>query len=305
MIQGTTPTIYVAFSVEIESLREFKIIFEQEGKENLVKTQAECIIDTENNVAYTKLSQEETLAFSVDEIVRVQAKALTNDGNVIASSIVKEFFCPVLDDTLFEGVSNEITPMDTDVISLDFENSCCGFGLDFGNMIVYQELPADTSLSSTSTNALQNKVVTENFARVDNEFLSASKRADEIEAIARGASKGKVYYDYQEMIEVLDNAPRDFLKMPDHIFLRKVDIPDLWVTYVENYYYPYSFESEEKVINDLKTMGFITVGYFSLCMLETQKVDLTDYAKKDQVPVISANLKENGAYTLTITMGVE
>lgn len=305
MIQGTTPTIYVAFSVEIESLREFKIIFEQEGKENLVKTQAECIIDIENNVAYTKLSQEETLAFSVDEIVRVQAKALTNDGNVIASSIVKEFFCPVLDDTLFEGVSNEITPIDTDVISLDFENSCCGFGLDFGNMIVYQELPADTSLSSTSTNALQNKVITDNFARVDNEFVSVNKRADEIEAIARGASTGKVYGDYKEMIDELTKASQDFLKVPDHIFIQEVNVPDLWVMGVHVVQYDYTFVSNEEFLRNLKDVGYIIIGYFVLGMLETQKVDLTDYAKKDQVPVISANLKENGAYTLTITMGVE
>jgi hypothetical protein len=305
MIQGTTPTIYVAFSVEIESLREFKIIFEQEGKENLIKTQKDCIIDTEKNVAYTKLSQEETLAFSVDEIVRVQAKALTNDGNVIASSIVKEFFCPVLDDTLFEGASNEITPIDTDVISLDFENSCCGFGLDFGNMIVYQELPADTHLSSTSTNALQNKVITDNFARVDNEFVSVNKRADEIEAIARGASTGKVYGDYKEMIDELTKASQDFLKVPDHIFIQEVNVPDLWVMGVHVVQYDYTFVSNEEFLRNLKDVGYIIIGYFVLGMLETQKVDLTDYAKKDQVPVISANLKENGAYTLTIKMGVE
>ena len=51
--------------------------------------------------------------------------------------------------------------------------------------------------------------------------------------------------------------------------------------------------------------GFIQVGHFALAQKETQKVDLTDYAKKEQVPVVKATLKENGAYTLTITQGVE
>jgi hypothetical protein len=305
MIQGTTPTIYVAFSVEIESLREFKIIFEQEGKENLVKTQAECIIDTENNVAYTKLSQEETLAFSVDEIVRIQAKALTNDGNVIASSIVKEFFCPVLDDTLFEGASNEITPIDTDVISLDFENCCCGFGLDFGNMIVYQELPADTHLSSTSTNAVQNKVITENFARVDNEFIKTSKRADEIEAIALGAEKAVSYTNYSEMVRILNGLPRDYFAEGQGINIVAIEVPDLWVAYRSVDNIPYTYTTDKAIIDFISGNGLLQIGYFYLAQKETQKVDLTDYAKKDQVPVITATQKENGAYTLTITMGVE
>jgi hypothetical protein len=305
MIRGTTPIIYMAFGVEIESLKEFKIIFEQEGKENLIKANKDCTIDTENNVAYTKLSQEETLAFDERKVVKVQAKCVTLDGNVIASDIVKEGVCPTLDETPFEDVSSEITPINTNTIKFDFSNSNCGFALDFGDMIVYQEIPADKQLSSTSTNALENKVITENFARVDNQFVSVEQRANEIEAIAKGASKGKVYYDYYNMWGDISAMPKDYLSVPDHIFLQVVNVPDLWVMHTTDENHIYDFTSNEQFLNDLLEQGMVWVGHFVLSMLETQKVDLTDYAKKSQVPVISAIKKENGAYSLTITMGVE
>lgn len=304
MIQGTTPTIAFAFPIEIESLKEFDLTIQQEGKADLTKEQKDFEIDTENNVAYTKLSQEETRAFDPRKYVKMQINAVTLDNNVIASQIITDHICPNLKKTDFDLDTTEITPIDITTFELDFTQNSCGFNIGFGDMIVYEERPADKQLSSTSTNAVENRVVTENFARVDNQFIETDKRADEIEAIARGASKGKVYTNYYEMVGVLNQAPKDFLRVPDHIYITDVGVPDLWVAFVENSHLEYRFTGEEDFIGQLK-LHPVQVGYFSLSMLETQKVDLTDYAKKEQVPVVTATLKENGAYTLTITMGVD
>lgn len=305
MIRGTTPIIYMAFGVEIESLKEFKIIFEQEGKENLIKANKDCTIDTENNVAYTKLSQEETLAFDERKVVKVQAKCVTLDGNVIASDIVKEGVCPTLDETPFEDVSSEITPINTNTIKFDFSNSNCGFALDFGDMIVYQELPADTQLSSTSTNALENKVITENFARVDNQFIEQQGKIDIVESIALGAEKAISYSNYQEMVNTLNYLPREFFKAGQGINIVTMYVPDLWVVDVSENQDFYKYTNDQEIVDLINLQGVIKIGYFYLGQKETQKVDLVEYAKKSQVPVISATKKENGAYSLTITMGVE
>lgn len=304
MIRGTTPTIYVAFGVEIESLNEFKIIFEQEGKENLVKKQDDCVIDTETNVAYTKLSQKETLAFDERKLVKIQAKALTKDGNVIASDIEKSVFCATLDETEFEGASSEITPIDTNKIALNFTNNNCGFALDFGDMIVYEQIPADKELSSTSTNSVQNKVVTENFARVDNEFLKVNQRADTIEEIAKGAVVAKSYLTYRDMVADLNVESKNKYNVGQHFIIQTKGVPDLYVYGIANTSVPYIYTSDEAIVISTET-NILQVGYYILSQLETQKADLTEYAKKSQVPVVNATLKENGAYTLTITMGVE
>jgi hypothetical protein len=305
MIQGTTPILAFAFPIEIESLREFDLTIQQEGKADLTKTQKDFEIDTEKNVAYTKLSQQETRAFDSKKYIKMQINAVTLDNNVIASQQITEHICPNIKKTNFEVETSEITPVDITTFNLDFSQNTCGFNVGFGNTIVYKELPADKELSSTSTNSVQNKVVTENFARVDNEFIDTHNRIGEVESIALGAEKAISYHDYHEMVNTLKTLPKDYFKAGQGINIIQMHVPDLWISYVNDNYTDYFYSYDEPFLEDLRRYGYIQVGYFSLSERETQKVDLIDYAKKDQVPVINATLKENGAYTLTITMGVE
>lgn len=304
MIQGTTPTLYFGFNVETESIKEFKIIIAQEGKENLIKTQNDCVIDHSTNIVYTKLSQEETLAFDTDKFVKIQVKALTNDNNVIANPrpIAKAVY-EILDRSTFEVDTSTITPIDTNIIKVEFSNTF-GFDVDFGDMIVYQELPADASLSSTSTNALQNKVITENFTRVDNEFLAINQRADTIEEIAKGATVAKSYLTYGDMVADLNYENANKYNVGQHFIIQTKGVPDLYVYGVSNTNSYYTYTDDSAIVSATDT-GVLQIGYYIISQLETQKADLTEYAKKSQVPVINATLKENGAYTLTITMGVE
>ena len=163
----------------------------------------------------------------------------------------------------------------------------------------------DTTLSSTSTNAVENRVVTENFARVDNEFIATNEKITEVESIALGAEKAITYGDYRQMVETLNALPKSFFKAGQGINIITMGVPDVWVAYVQDTSIPYTYTSDQVIADTLKTVGTLQIGYFVLAQKETQKVDLTDYAKKEQVPVVTATLKENGAYTLTITMGVD
>ena len=240
-----------------------------------------------------------------NSIVNIQAKALTKDGNVIATQIAKKYFQETLDEVVFENASNEINPVDTNAVHLEFCNNNSGFLMDFGDMIIYQELPADKQLSSTSTNAVENRVVTENFARVDNQFIQADRKTEEVKAIALGAEKSISYYNYAEMVSTLNTLPRDYFEEGQGVNIVTVDVPDLWVAYKSSDNIPYTYTTDKAIVDTISENGLLQVGYFYLAQRETQKVDLVDYAKKDQVPVIQATQKENGAYTLTITMGVE
>ena len=305
MIQGTTPTIAFAFPIEIESLKEFDLTIEQEGKADLTKEQKDFEIDTEKNVAYTKLSQEETRAFDPRKYVKMQINAVTLDNNVIASQQITEHICPNLKKTDFDLDTTEITPIDITTFELDFTQNSCGFNIGFGDMIVYEERPADKQLSSTSTNAVENRVVTENFARVDNEFIATNEKIGEVESIALGAEKAITYGDYRQMVETLNALPKSFFKAGQGINIITMGVPDVWVAYVQDTSIPYTYTNDQAIADTLKTVGTLQIGYFVLAQKETQKVNLTDYAKKEQVPKIDLTLKENGAYTLTITMGVD
>ena len=174
MIQGTTPTFLFKFSVNLDLIFDWRICFAQEGKENLIKTAQDCIID-ENNVIYVKLSQEETLAFDEKKILKIQVKALTKDNNVIPSQIVKNYVCEILDKAVFDVDTNAPTKIDTSTIDFEFETEPCGFGLDFEDLYIEKvgtgggggELPIDDKFSLVSTNALQNKVITAKIQEIE------------------------------------------------------------------------------------------------------------------------------------------
>ena len=305
MIQGTTPILAFAFPIEIESLKEFDLTIQQDGKSDLAKTQNDFEIDTENNVAYTKLSQDETRAFDTKKYVKMQINAVTLDNNVIASQIITEHICPNLKETNFELDTNEITPIDITTFNLDFSHNTCGFGVGFGDMIVYQELPADKQLSSTSTNAVQNKIITDNFDRVDIELIKQKQAIENAEEIARGKPNSKSFDTYRDMVNYLNSAPNTIFKINDDILIATLGIPDFWVFSVEQTSVPYTYIDDQTLADQISS-EIVQIGYYKLSQLEgVNKQTFEKYALKSQVPNPTTHLKENGAYTLIITTGIE
>jgi hypothetical protein len=163
---------------------------------------------------------------------------------------------------------------------------------------------ADKKLSSTSVHPVQNKIITDNFARVDNELNEFKQRVDSIEEVAKGAIEAKSFMTYADFVAEINAESKDRYKVGQHFIIQAIGVPDLYIYGVSETSSTYAYTNDKAVV-DATTEGYVQVGYYLISQLETQKVDLTDYAKKDQVPVIDATLKENGAYTLTITMGVE
>lgn len=305
MIQGTTPTLAFKFPMEIESLKEFDLTIEQDGKPNLVKGRNAFEFDTENNVAYIKLSQEETREFDTRKYVKMQINAVTLDNNVIASQQITDHICPNLKKTNFELETSEITPIDITTFNLDFSQNTCGFNLGFGDMIVYQELPADKQLSSTSTNALQNKVITENFDRVDIEFVKQRQAIEDTEKLARGRTYTKSFNTYKDMVDFLNLASNTFFKVDDNIRVVTLGVPDFWIVSVENTTIPYTYVDDQTLANQTEN-GLVQIGYYKISQLEGyNKETLEKFALKSQVPVHNVQLKENGAYSLIITVGIE
>ena len=60
-------------------------------------------------------------------------------------------------------------------------------------------------------------------------------------------------------------------------------VPDLWVYSVENTSVQYTYTTDEDFITYTNQATGGQVGYYKLAQLETQKVDLTDYATKTYV----------------------
>ena len=100
----------------------------------------------------------------------------------------------------------------------------------------------------------------------------------EIESLAKGAVSGESFMDYAELVEALNSANSIDYVNAQHLLVRTLGVPDLWIYEVSTEYVPYEYIDDEAIVEAVK-VGTLQIGYYTLAALETQKVDLADYAK--------------------------
>lgn len=89
-------------------------------------------------------------------------------------------------------------------------------------------------------------------------------------ALSGGATNPSVVYDsYQEMVAAVNDMTSEDLVISSNIYIRNPDIPDLWVSTVEETSVPYVYTTDAAIVNELKTNHYIRVGYFKIAQLES------------------------------------
>ena len=122
-----------------------------------------------------------------------------------------------------------------------------------------------------------------------------------VESIAKGANQAKSYGTYQEMIGKLEDPKEPKLNIGQSLLIGTRDVPDLWIYDISTTSYVFNYESEEAFAEKLKKDKFVRVGYYVLYPLETQKVNLEDYAKsKDLSDEVSRAKQAEAANTAAI-----
>ena len=95
-----------------------------------------------------------------------------------------------------------------------------------------------------------------------------------------GKANTKTYENYQAFVTAMGLLPKSELKVGDNIYIKKLDVPDMWVAAVNATSTSYTYTNDQAIINALDTTSGLTVGYFSFSKLETEKVDLSAYQTK-------------------------
>lgn len=100
-IRGTTPTHQFVLPFDRAFIKELSITYCQNDEVVIKRNKEECeIID--NTVTVT-LTQQDSLSFWPDEIVEVQIKLLTYDGEVLASPKYRIAVEDALDTEVFDA----------------------------------------------------------------------------------------------------------------------------------------------------------------------------------------------------------
>lgn len=114
---------------------------------------------------------------------------------------------------------------------------------------------------------------------IEPEIVLAIEKSDTALSIAKGANQCKTFVDYPTFIEVFNLIPKDKYEVGQDIRIIQVNVPDIWIAYIEEENIEYIYTTDEDFISELVTNGIVQIGYYKFGMLETQKVDLTEYIK--------------------------
>lgn len=85
------------------------------------------------------------------------------------------------------------------------------------------------------------------------------------------------YADYNALVSALNQANPTEFKIGDNFFIQAQNVPDLWVYAVEATSSAYTYTDDETLVNALQTSGTIQVGYYTIAILESAKVDLSNF----------------------------
>lgn len=95
-----------------------------------------------------------------------------------------------------------------------------------------------------------------------------------------GRATTKTYANYQAFVAAIGALQKSGLKVGDNIYIKTLNVPDMWVTAVNETSTAYTYTNDQAIINALDTTSGLTVGYFSFSKLETEKVNLSAYQTK-------------------------
>ena len=143
-----------------------------------------------------------------------------------------------------------------------------------------------TSLNKADTSIQQHQDISGKQDKTDNNLTTINKTIvgaiNEVDSIAKGANQALSYGNYSTMITAFNNLANDIYNIGQNIMIITLEVPDLWISGIESTSSTYTYVDDETFVNELKTNGYVQVGYYKLSALETQKVNLDDYVTKTE-----------------------
>ena len=139
----------------------------------------------------------------------------------------------------------------------------------------------DAKLDATGTAAkatadASGNVITSTYA-TKTEVQTAQTTANDAKSIAEGRVRATAHTNYQAMVTALNAASATDFKVGDNIFIQAKNVPDLWIYSVESTTSTYTYTTDEALVTAIQSAGFVQIGYYKVAVLETEKVDLTNY----------------------------
>lgn len=162
------------------------------------------------------------------------------------------------------------------------------------NKSVKHATSADSATTATSATTANSATKATQDAS-GNVITSTYATKNELRDGLAGRATTKTYESYQAFVTAMGLLSKSELKVGDNVYIKKLDVPDMWVTAVNATSVSYTYTNDQAIINALDTTSGLTVGYFSFSKLETEKVDLSTYQTKTDNSLTTADKTVVGA----------
>ncbi|MGN1200847.1 MAG: hypothetical protein ACI4R8_01095 [Candidatus Caccovivens sp.] len=112
---------------------------------------------------------------------------------------------------------------------------------------------------------------------------ASANQAHILKQMVQAIPTAQSYTDIQTMITALNNYSNTELNVGANLYIQQLGVPDFWVYSKEDTNVPYTYIDDSTFVTDVQTNGSVQVGYYKVSLLETAKVDLTNYYTKEQI----------------------
>ena len=113
------------------------------------------------------------------------------------------------------------------------------------------------------------------------DILSANQ-GSVLKSMVQALPSAKSFTNIQAMITAINSYSNTEMNVGTSIYLQEMEVPDFWVYSKADSSVAYTYTDDSAFISAVETSGYAQVGYYNIAMLETAKVDLTDYYSKEE-----------------------
>lgn len=120
--------------------------------------------------------------------------------------------------------------------------------------------------------------VVDNLNSTSSTDILSAKQGNELKKLVQSIPQATSFTSVTNMISTLNSSSKDAYKVGHDLYIIARDVPDFWISSVESSAVSYTGDGDS-LINAFKNNSATTVqiGYYKISLLETVKVDLTNY----------------------------
>lgn len=132
--------------------------------------------------------------------------------------------------------------------------------------------------------------VVDNLDSVSTEDALSANQGNVLKQMLQSLPTAKAYPDLQALVTALNGYSETEMTVGTNLYIQALNVPDLWVYGVENEAVEYEYTDDDAFVSAIRENGFVQIGYYQVSVLETAKVNLSDYYTKSQIDELIQNV---------------